>query len=42
MSEITPEQVKAGQAIYSRPYLAIHDWVLKFNTSLTDAHSVSA
>lgn len=30
MSEITPEQVKAGQAIYSRPYLAIHDWVLKF------------
>ncbi len=31
MSDITPEQVKAGQAVYSRPLLAIYDWVLEFN-----------
>ena len=31
MSEITPEQVKAGQAVYSRPFLAIYDWVIGFN-----------
>ena len=30
MSDITPEQVKAGQAVYGRSYLAIHDWVIKF------------
>lgn len=31
MSEITLEQVKAGQAVYSRPFLAVYDWVIEFN-----------
>ncbi len=31
MSEISPEQVKAGQAVYSRPFLAIYDRVIGFN-----------
>jgi ubiquinone/menaquinone biosynthesis C-methylase UbiE len=28
MSEITPKQVKAGQAMYGRRYLAVYDWVV--------------
>lgn len=31
MSEITLEQVRAGQAIYSRPFLAVYDRVVGFN-----------
>jgi SAM-dependent methyltransferase len=31
MSEITLEQVKAGQAIYGRPFLAVYDWVIENN-----------
>jgi len=31
MSEITLEQVKAGQAIYNRWFLAVYDWVVGFN-----------
>ena len=36
MSGITPKQVKAGQAVYSRPFLAIYDWVLGFNYRFLD------
>ena len=36
MSGITPKQVKAGQAVYSRPFLAIYDWALGFNCRFLD------
>jgi SAM-dependent methyltransferase len=36
MPDITLEQVKAGQAVYSRPFLAVYDWVLGFNCRFLD------
>jgi SAM-dependent methyltransferase len=33
---VTPEQVKAGQALYSRPFLSIYDrWALRLNCRVT-------
>jgi len=31
MSDITPEQVKAGQAVYTRAFLAVYNPVVQFN-----------